>query len=145
MERRDRFSDWSFPVVLVLEVDCSELTTDEMLALASEISDTFEGRAIALAKGDKIVLDNLSEPAVPLETLKPVVAEFVSRRKDGAHYFLEVHDQRILIRSADPLPALRRHQESTLPPNLKQCPMCSFITQYEEEYIVHVRSHYFGV
>jgi hypothetical protein len=129
----------------MIEVDCAELTNDEKLALASEISDWLEGKALALVKLDSIVFDQLTDQKVGVETLRPIVVDFVSRRKDSEHYSVEVDGERIIVHSANPIAASRRREENTLPPNLKQCPYCSFITQYEEEYIVHLRSHLFGV
>jgi hypothetical protein len=129
----------------MIEVDCAELSNDEKLALASEISDWLEGRALALIKLDSIVLDQLTDEKLDVETVGPIVGDFISRRKDSEHYSFEVHGQKIIVHSADPIAASKRKQENTLPPNLKQCPYCSFITQYEEEYTVHLRSHLFGV
>ena len=57
----------------------------------------------------------------------------------------DVRGETIVVHSADPVAATRRKTENTLPPNLRQCPYCSFITQYEEEYTVHVRAHLFGI
>lgn len=130
----------------VLEVDCAELSNDEKLALASEISDKFEGKVLALIKRDIIVLDQLTDKKIDIGTLKPVVVDFASRRKDSEYYSLEVIDDRIIVHSADPVAASRRKTEKTLPPNLKQCPVCgSFVTEYDEELVVHIRTHYFGI
>jgi hypothetical protein len=129
----------------MIEVDCSELSADEKLALASEISDWLEGRALALVKMDSIVLDQLTDEKVDVEALRPIVSDFISRRKDSEHYSFDVKGQTILVHSADPIAASKRKTENTLPPNLRQCPYCSFITQYEVEYVVHMRSHLFGV
>ncbi|MDA4135916.1 MAG: hypothetical protein OK449_02800 [Thaumarchaeota archaeon] len=129
----------------MITVDCSELSADEKLALASEISDSLEGKAIALVKMDSIVLDQLTDEKVDIEAMRPIVRDFISRRKDSAHYSFEANGDTILVHSADPMAASHRKTENTLPPNLKQCPYCSFITQYEVEYTVHMRSHLFGV
>jgi hypothetical protein len=129
----------------VLEIDCTELTADEKLALASQISDELEGRALALTKSDSIVLDELTDEKVEVWTLRAIVEDFVSHRKDAEHYSVEVNGESILVHSADPVAAMRRKTENSLPPNLRQCPYCAFITEYEEEYVVHVRSHLFGV
>lgn len=129
----------------MIEVDCTELSNDEKLALASEISDWLDGRALALVKMGGIVLDQLTDEKLDVEALRPIVSDFVSRRKDSEHYSFEVKGQKITVHSPDPIAASKRKEENTLPPNLKQCPYCSFITQYEEEYTVHVRSHLFGV
>lgn len=74
----------------MLRIDCIELTADEKLALASEISDTLDGRAIALAQGDDIVLDQLTDEAVTIDSLRPIVSDFLSRRSEGEHYRSEV-------------------------------------------------------
>jgi len=129
----------------VLKIDCSELSADEKLALASEISDALEGRALALAKLDSIVFDVLSGERLTVDALQPIVSDFVSRRKEAEYYSTEVRGETIVVHSADPIAASRRKKENTLPPNLRQCPYCSFITQYEEEYTVHMRAHLFGV
>ena len=129
----------------MLEIDCSELTADEKLALASQISDDLDGKAIALTKGDTIVLDQLTDEEVGLWTVKAIVEDFISRRNDAEHYSLELGEHSIVVHSADPIAAMRKKPENTLPPNLRQCPYCAFITEYEEEYVVHVRSHLFGV
>lgn len=130
----------------MLVVDCAELTNDEKLALASEISDCFEGKALALIKRDDIVLDQLTDQKVDIEALQRIVTGFISRRKDSQYYSLEVVHRKIVVHSADPVAASRRKTEKTLPPNLKQCPVCgSFVTQYDEELVVHVRTHFFGI
>jgi len=129
----------------VLKIDCSELSADEKLALASEISDALEGRALALVKMESIVLDQFAGEKLAIDSLQPIVGDFISRRKDSQYYSLEVDGETIMIHSADPIAASRRKAENTLPPNLRQCPYCAFITEYEEEYVVHVRSHLFGV
>ena len=130
---------------VVLTIDCSEISADEKLALASQISDALEGQALALTKSDSIVLDMLTDEEVDLGTLQAIVDDFVSRRSDSKYYSVDASDETIVIHSADPIAASRRKTENTLPPNLRQCPFCAFITQYEEEYIVHYRSHLFGV
>jgi len=132
-------------ILLVISIDCRELTADEKIALASEISDSLEGKALALARLESIVLDNLTGEELSLGAVTPIVKDFISRRKEGQFYSMEVHGQTIVVHSADPVAASKRKVEATLPPDLKQCPYCSFITQYEEEYTVHTRSHLFGV
>ena len=129
----------------MLSIDCGELSADEMLALASEVSDRLEGRALALVKTDSIVLDQLGDEPVGIETLQPIIRDFISRRKEGQYYSTEVDGEKIIVHSADPVAASKRKTEKTLPPNLMQCPYCSFLTQYQEEYNVHVRAHLFGV
>ena len=125
----------------MIEVDCAELSNDEELALASEISDRLEGRALALVKQDSIVLDQLTDERLDVEALRPIVGDFMSRRKDSEHYSFEVDGQKIVVHSADPIAAPRRKAENTVPPNLMQCPYCWFITQSEGEYTLHLKSH----
>lgn len=132
-------------LAFVLKIDCSELSADEKLALASEISDALEGRALALVKLDSIVFDELTDERLTVDALQPVVSDFISRRKDAEYYSTDVRGETIVVHSADPVAATRRKTEKTLPPNLRQCSYCSFITQYEEEYTVHVRAHLFGI
>ena len=122
-------------------VECSELSADEKLALASQISDRLEGVAVALVKGEDIVLDSLSERRLEPSTVKDAVTDFISRRKGAAHYAVEVLGERIVVRSADPVSAMRRKEQNQLPPNLKQCPCCGFVTQYEDLLMLHVRLH----
>jgi hypothetical protein len=125
----------------MIEVDCAELSSDEKLALAFEISDLLEGRALALVKQESIVLDQLGDERLDVEVLRPIVGDFLSRRKDAAHYSFDVHGQKIVVHSADPVAALRNRGERTLPGNLLQCPFCWFVTQYEGELALHMKSH----
>jgi hypothetical protein len=129
----------------LIVIDCSELSADEKLALAMQISDTLDGMAIALVKGEDIVLDEISREKPERSAVKDAIEDFISRRKDAEHYSMEEVGERIVVHSADPVSAMRKKAQSRLPPNLKQCPHCAFITPYEEEYSVHVRAHLFGV
>ncbi len=126
-------------------IDCKELSADERIALASAISDELAGKALALIKGDDLVLDELEKENVEMGTLDAIVRRFVSRRRDGGHYSVEMKGDRIVVHSADPIAAKRERRQSELPPNLKKCPFCFFVTPYEELYIVHVRAHGAGV
>jgi hypothetical protein len=122
-------------------VDCSELSADEKLALASQLSDKLEGVAVALIKGEDIVLDALSHERLEPSAVKDAVTDFVSRRRDAVHYAVEAAGERISVRSADPVSAMRNKKQNQLPPNLKQCPFCGFVTQYEDLLMHHVRLH----
>jgi hypothetical protein len=122
-------------------VDCSELSADEKLALASQLSDELEGVAVALVKGEDIILDALSDERPSLSAVKDAVTDFVSRRRDAAHYTVEAAGERIVVRSADPVSAVRRKKQNQLPPNLKQCPFCGFVTEHEDLLILHTRLH----
>jgi hypothetical protein len=127
----------------VTTVDCYELSADEKLALASAISDKLEGKALALIKGDDIVIDELSRGGASAELVRGVVNDFISRRKEAEHYSLEIDGDTIIVHSAVPIRAMRYKRQKELPPNLKKCPFCGFLTLYEEEYVVHVRAHGF--
>lgn len=122
-------------------VDCSELSADEKLALASQLSDTLEGVAVALIKGEDIVLDALSDERLEQSVVNGAVTDFVSRRKNAVHYTVEVAGERIVVHSAGHVPAKRKKKQNQLPPNLKQCSFCGFTTQYEDLLMLHVRLH----
>ena len=122
-------------------VDCSELSANEKLALASQLSDKLEGVAVALVKGEDIVLDSLSDERPEPSAVKDSVTDFISRRKDAAHYSVEAVGERVVVHSADPVSAMRKKRQNQLPPNLKQCPFCGFFTQYDDLLILHVRLH----
>ncbi len=122
-------------------IDCSELPVDEKLALAARISDEMDGRVIALVKGRDIVLDEVSGETPAISSVRSIVEDFVSHRKEGSRYSLDVSGDRIVVHPADPIPGLRKERENDLPPNLKQCPFCGFVTEYDGLYIVHVRAH----
>jgi hypothetical protein len=128
----------------MIVIDCSELSTDEKLALAAQISDDMSGSVFALVKGVNIVLDALTREKPELSEVKAVVADFISRRKDGSEYSMDVSGDQITVHSADPVAALRKRRQNELPPNLRQCPYCAFVTEYEELYTVHVRAHGVG-
>ncbi len=126
----------------MISIDCSELSADEKLALASNISDALQGVALALVKGESIVLDGLSGQKLDIKRVGEIVVNFISRRKDSEGYSVEVEGEEIIVHSADPIAAMRRKRENELPPNLSKCPFCGFFTPYEEKYRVHVLLHY---
>jgi len=128
----------------VILVDCSELSADEKLALATQISDSLEGVAIALVKGENIFLDELSGEKPDASAVKDAITGFISRRKDAEHYSVEMVGERIIVHSADPVSAMRKKAQNRLPPNLLQCPYCAFVTEHEELLTVHARAHLFG-
>ncbi len=125
-------------------VDCTELSADEKLALASQISDSLEGIAIALVKDESIVLDVLTETKPEPEMVRQAVTGFISRRKDSEHYSLEVQGERFVVHSADPIAASKKKKQNQLPPNVVQCPYCAFVTEHQELLTVHARAHLFG-
>ncbi|MDG6991273.1 MAG: hypothetical protein JRM99_07645, partial [Nitrososphaerota archaeon] len=67
-----------------MQIDCSQMTFDEQLALASALSDGLGGRAVALVKDDKIVFDELSN--VSTDEVLRLTRAFVARKKDASLY-----------------------------------------------------------
>ncbi|MBI3841314.1 MAG: hypothetical protein HY297_05130 [Thaumarchaeota archaeon] len=128
---------------LVVTIDCKELTADEKLALAAEISDSTAGKAVALVKGSSIAIDDFSGEAQSLERVAGLVADFLARRAKPDLYSFETMGDTIFIHSPDPIAALHGRRQNQLPDNIKQCPFCGFVTPYDEEYTVHVRAHGF--
>ena len=126
------------------QVEGSEMTVDEQLALASAISDGLAGRAVALINGTRIVLDEVQGKADPAE-VERIARDFASRRKDPQEWSVEASGSSIVVRSADPLSRSRGRRDTgqLLPDNLFKCPFCPFVTPYEELYVVHYRSHGF--
>lgn len=122
-------------------VDCAVLSADEKLALASQISDRLEGVAVALIRGDEIVLDALSTERPDQVVVNGAVTDFVARRKDASRYDVEVAGTKIVVRSRGTVSTKRRKKQNQLPPNLKQCSFCGFVTKYEDLLILHVRLH----
>ena len=122
------------------------MTLDEQIALASAISDGLEGRAVALVKDTKLVLDSPSG-AVSADDVLALVQSFVSKRDDAHHCSAELSGDEILVHTPDPLARSRGRKDTgqLLPPNLLKCPFCSFVTPYQELYFVHVRAHGFGI
>jgi hypothetical protein len=127
----------------VVTVDCHELTQDEQLALAGELTGGLQGSAVALVNDSRIVFDQLSGRKVDAAEVETLVRAFVSRRKDAKYYAVETQGDTILVRSPDPLARGREGKRPDLPPNVLKCPFCSFVTPYQELYNVHVRSHGF--
>ncbi len=130
----------------LLEVDCSEMTLDDQLALASAISDGLGGRAVALVKDDKLALDTMSNK-VTVGEVADVVRSFVSKRKDAKDYSVETDGDEVKVHTPDPLARARGRKDTgqLLPDNLLKCPYCAYVTPYQELYDVHMRSHLFGV
>jgi hypothetical protein len=127
----------------VIAVDCSELTTDEQLALASEISDALAGKWVALIRDKKIVFGPVLGGEFDQGIVEAAVRDFVGRRKEHQWFSVEWEGDKLLVHSADPIRALERRDRPGLPPNVLKCPFCSFVTTYQEAYVVHTRSHGF--
>ena len=130
----------------MIQVECKEMTLDDQLALAAAISDGLGGKAVALVKDDKIVLDTMTNTVTTGEVLN-IVRAFVSRRKDSQHYSVDSSEDDIMVHTPDPLARSRGRKDSGqwLPNNLLKCPYCAFVTPYQELYDVHARSHLYGV
>ena len=128
----------------VIVVDCSELSSDEKLALADRITDELGGAGLALVKLDSIVIDQLSDQAISTLRVMDSVRRFIAARKDAQGYSAEVDGDEIVVHSADPIAAAKRKRDRELPPNVKQCPFCPFVTPYDEAYQVHLRAHLYG-
>ncbi|QQG49095.1 MAG: hypothetical protein HY247_01930 [archaeon] len=122
-------------------VDCRELTLDEQLALASEISDELQGKGVALIKDSSIVLDMMQGPEPSREVLKKLVVGFVSRRKDAPLYRVEDDGDAIIVFSADPIARLRRQGHVRAPRGTFQCPACGALLPDEGTYEHHLRTH----
>lgn len=129
----------------MLEIDCSELTTDEQLALAGELTKALESSAIAFLKSARIVFDVLGGRSLDEGKVSAVVLDFIGRRKDAQHYSAERKGNVIVVHSPDPVAAAHGRRRPDLPPNLFKCPLCPFVTPYEEMYNTHYRAHFFGV
>jgi hypothetical protein len=129
----------------MLRVDCRDLSNDEKAALAGEISDELDGRAIALIKLNSIVFDRLDGSEVTPESILAAVSRFISERTGSVGYSYQLEGDVITVHATIPAHADKQIDRSQLPPNLMQCPYCSFITQYQEEYNVHLRAHLVGV
>jgi hypothetical protein len=128
----------------LISIDCSELTTDEQLALAAAISDGLGGAAIALVRDTEIVLDSISNQKPDHSQVETIVKQFISRRRDSQYYSLEREGDRFVIHSPDPLVRARGRRKDTLPENLLKCPWCAYVTPYEELLAVHCRAHGFS-
>ena len=127
----------------MIRVDCHELTRDEQLAIASELSDALAGRAVALVDDHRLVLDSMRGPEPDVAEIEAIVRSYISRRPKAAEYSIDRAGDVLTVRSPDPIAATHGQRRSPLPDNLKQCPFCSFVTPYDELLTVHVRSHGF--
>jgi hypothetical protein len=117
------------------------LTVDEQLALASALSDGFNGELVALVRDEDIVFDVFAGKGPDESKVESIVRDFMGRRKDAHHYSLVRSGEVLTVHSADPLARSRGRKQGGLPDNLLQCPFCSFVTPYQEAYDVHLRSH----
>jgi len=128
----------------LISIKCNELSTDEQLALAEAITAGMDGVALALVRGDEVVLDQLGDASPKMDAVELIVKDFLSRRSDPSHYSYEVSGEKIVVHSPDPVKAMRERRKPTLPDNVFKCPFCPFVTPYEEMYVVHYRSHGFA-
>ncbi len=124
----------------MIGVDCSELTGDEMLAMASAISERLEGTGVAIVKDDKIMIDQMSKSKITTATVLSVIEAFVSRRKDPEHYSVEVSRNSIIVHSRGPLIGGEKKTIHRLPPGFLQCSLCGFLTKDQERLSLHIRT-----
>lgn len=125
----------------LLTINCHELSADEQLALASVLSDEFQGRVLALVRDEEIVFDIIAGRDLDEARVESVVMSFIGRRKEAEHYSLERSGDILVVHSSDPLARARGRKRGGLPANLLRCPFCNFVTPYQEAYDVHFRSH----
>lgn len=127
--------------IAVVKIDCSELTQDVQLALASSISEETQGKSLALVSGEDIVIDTISGPMMDSARLTRLVEKFISRRKEAEHYQVETQGDAIVVRSPDPVAARRTRTLFRVPPGAYQCPACGLILPDEGKYQTHLRTH----
>ena len=125
----------------MIKVDCSELTQEEQLALAASISDELQGKSLALVKGSSIVIDRISGPKLDVAQLVCLVEKFVSKRKDANYYGVERQEDKVVVRSPDPIAAKRNRTHYRVPPGAYQYPACGLILPDEGKYQIHLRTH----
>jgi hypothetical protein len=125
----------------MLEVDCSELTQEEQLALATSISDELQGKSFALVRGNSVVIDWISGPRLDATQMVHLVEEFVSKRKDASYYRVERQKDKVVVHSPDPIAANRTRTRHRVPPGVYQCPTCGLILPDEGKYQIHLRTH----
>ncbi len=123
----------------MIGVDCSELTGDEMLALASAISDGLEGKGVAIVKNERILVDQISRSKISVAAIVSVVEAFVARRKDPTNYSIEVSKSGVIVHSGSPRNAGGKEAIRRLPPGFLQCSLCGFLTKDQEHLTLHVR------
>ncbi len=110
-----------------------------MLALASAISDDLDGKGVAFAKDDKILIDQISKSKISVLAVVSVVEAFVSRRKDPTNYSIEVSKSSVIVHSRSPQKAVGKETIRRLPPGFLQCSLCGFLTKDQEHLTLHVR------
>ncbi len=128
----------------MITIDCRELSTDEQLALAAAISDALQGRCVALKRDNEIVVDNLlGQPPEPVE-VEAIVRRFIGKRRQPEHYSVERKGDTFVVHAPDPVAAGHAKRKAQLPENLMKCPLCGFVSPYEEMYNIHLKSHGLG-
>ncbi len=125
----------------MIAIDCAELSTEEMLALAAAIGDKIEGKGVPVIRDNKILIDHFSDAEPTLAETLSTVHDFISRRKDAAYYSTEVDGDTIVVHSPDPLIALQKKSLHRAPPNSFQCPNCGYLASSEDQLTTHMRVH----
>jgi len=123
----------------LIGVDCSELTGDEMLALASAISDGLNGKGVAIVKDDKILVDQIRGSKISAAVVIPILEAFVAKGKDPARYSLEVSKSSMIVHSRNPRREGSKKEIRRRPPGFLQCSLCGFLTRDQEHLTLHVR------
>jgi len=123
----------------MIGVDCSELTGDEMLAVASAISEGLDGRGVAIAKDDKIMIDQRTKSKITVAEVLSLVETFVSRRQSPMRYSVEVSGNNIVVHSRVAPKGGEKKTIHRLPPGFLQCSLCGFLTRNRDELTLHVR------
>ena len=92
-------------------------------------------------KKGELVLDVSDQATLGVDEVNRIVWGFISRRKDAKYYTLSVAGEVITVHPPVPVAKESRRNPELLPPNLMRCPYCGYVTQYEEEFVVHTRAH----
>ncbi len=127
--------------MLMIKVDCSELSGDTKLAVAEAISQGLNGTGVALLDGKYIAIDTLSGPDIGMTQVQSILKSYISGRKDATAYRVESDGKHLVVHSSVPVSASEKRVEDRLPPGLLQCPVCGFVTVSEDAYHDHLRIH----
>ena len=125
-----------------MDIDCSELSTDEELALAELLTGSRRGLAVALVNDGKIVFDILEGNGLDEGMVLSAVRDFIARRDNARLYSVERAGGSILVHPPDPVASSKMRRPATMPPNVYECPFCGFITPYKEVYETHSVVHF---
>src|SRR5215471_1438758 len=105
------------------------------------ISESLVGKAVALSKGEDLVLDVFPGANVVERDVEKLVREFVSRRKEPDYYSVELDKGRIVVRSQIGFGPRVKKFTNRVPPGVHQCPACGVVLGDEPAYLRHLRIH----